>query len=528
MPAEVGELLDPEIQLAELVARHRNDPLTYAQIAFPWGEKGTSFEHRLGPCSCQKKILGILGEELRKRPFDGHTPCKPIKIAVASGHGIGKSFCCGCIDNFIRSTRPYCRGTVTATTSKQVHTKTWAAISEANSLSITGHWFTLTTERCYRNGEKDKWFSQPQTCEETNSEAFAGQHAANSTSYYINDEASGVPNKIFEVQIGGLMTGQPIQILFGNLTQNSGFFAEVMAGKHGIVDRSKPLDETRGWIIIRIDSRECELTNKEEIAEVVEAYGEDSDIVRVRVRGLPPKVGGGAYFPEYLIDASRHARSSGTFADALVAAADFAWGGEDENSVAFRHGLDGFTIPRIMVPGDQTDKPERMAEVLSDVLSREWLCGDGVKRKVAMLFGDGSGICFQVFAILRARGFGGVIAAVDWAGHPLDPSQDRNMKAQMMRLTKEWMQNGGGLPDVEELPEEMRDIIAVNYMPLQFEDKKLMKKRRKAAGIKPSTDWLDSFIGTFAAAVVLPEVQREAAGWKKQPRRPPVDSGWMG
>jgi hypothetical protein len=212
----------------------------------------------------------------------------------------------------------------------------------------------------------------------------------------------------------------------------------------------------------------------------------------------------------------------------LVAAADFAWGGEDENSVSFRHGLDGFAIPRIMVPGDQTDKPERMIAVLSDVLTREWLCADGVKRRVAMLFGDGSGICFQVFAGLRAMGFGEVIAAVDWAGHPLDPSIDRNMKASMMRGMKEWMQQGGGIPDVEELPEEMRDIIAVNYMPLQFEDKKLMKKRRKAAGIKPSTDWLDSFIGTFAAPVVLPDVQREAAGWKTPPKKARVSAGWMG
>jgi hypothetical protein len=40
-----------------------------------------------------------------------------------------------------------------------------------------------------------------------------------------------------------------------------------------------------------IDSRECALPNQHQIAEWIEDYGENSDFVRVRVRGLPPSVG---------------------------------------------------------------------------------------------------------------------------------------------------------------------------------------------------------------------------------------------
>jgi hypothetical protein len=38
-----------------------------------------------------------------------------------------------------------------------------------------------------------------------------------------------------------------------------------------------------------IDSRECALPNKAQIAEWIQDYGEDSDFARVRVRGLPPR-----------------------------------------------------------------------------------------------------------------------------------------------------------------------------------------------------------------------------------------------
>ena len=62
----------------------------------------------------------------------------------------------------------------------------------------------------YFCGHKESWLVSAQSCKEENSEAFAGQHAADSTSFYIFDEASGVPDKIFEVAEGGLTDGEPM------------------------------------------------------------------------------------------------------------------------------------------------------------------------------------------------------------------------------------------------------------------------------------------------------------------------------
>ena len=42
------------------------------------------------------------------------------------------------------------------------------------------------------------------------------------------------------------------------------------------------------WDSVTIDSRDSAFTNKAQIHEWLEDYGEDSDFFRVRVRGLPP------------------------------------------------------------------------------------------------------------------------------------------------------------------------------------------------------------------------------------------------
>lgn len=491
----------PDIAISRLVSQYRQDPLGYIKIAFPWGEAGGPLEHHAGPCPCQIRVLTVLGREIRKRQFDGHTPVKPIRIAVATGHGVGKSALFGMLDNYIRSTRPFCRGTVTATTTKQVHTKTWAAIQEWNRMAITGHWFEITSERAYRIGEKEKWFSQPQASEETNSEAFAGQHAANSTSYYLNDEVSGVPDKIFEVERGGLTDGEPMQFLFGNLTQPSGFFARVMNGEEPSFEAD---------CRIRIDSRECPLTNKDEIADMIAEYGEDSDIVRVRVRGLAPRAGISQYFDDDLIQAARTRKTLGISDDPLIAGCDFAWGGDDPNTIRFRHGLDMWSIPPIKIPGEQTREPQVMIGKLAEVLTKLWPVGVGNRRmKVTQLFCDSAGIAGPVVIRLRQLGFTNVVEC-NFAAHSINPKY-KNVRAMMIGELKSTLQQGGAIDTSKELSDDLRHIQVVNYVPLQFEEKKLLKKR-----LGRSTDDLDALALTHYMPVVLPSVQRQALGYVEE------------
>src|SRR4051812_22826971 len=94
------------------LSRFYADPLGFVLFAYPWG--AGSLRGHDGPDKWQSEFLTDLGQEVRNRGFTGAAPVKPIRMAVSSGHGIGKSVLCAWIVDWIMSTRPNCQGTVTA------------------------------------------------------------------------------------------------------------------------------------------------------------------------------------------------------------------------------------------------------------------------------------------------------------------------------------------------------------------------------------------------------------------------------
>jgi hypothetical protein len=233
----------------------KNDPLGFVLWAYPWREPGP-LEKYDGPDKWQADFLRELGEEVCKRGFDGATPVLPIRFTTSSGHGIGKSVLVAFIVNWILSTRPHSQGTVTANTFTQLSTRTWATIQTWTKRCKTADWFEVGGEKMYHKQFKEDWFCSAQSCREENSEAFAGQHAATSTSFYIFDEASAVPDPIHDVAEGGLTDGEPMFFMFGNPTRARGAFHKATFGAG-----------RNGWITRTIDSRTCAFSNKELIAQ---------------------------------------------------------------------------------------------------------------------------------------------------------------------------------------------------------------------------------------------------------------------
>ena len=79
------------VQLIDEMAQYFADPLGFVLACFPWGEPGSELEHYTGPDNWQRRELEEIGQQVRDRAFDGFHPVAPIRRAVASGHGIGKS-----------------------------------------------------------------------------------------------------------------------------------------------------------------------------------------------------------------------------------------------------------------------------------------------------------------------------------------------------------------------------------------------------------------------------------------------------
>jgi hypothetical protein len=316
-----------ETALINLMAKLAYDPLGFVIAAYPWGQgqlKGFD-----GPDGWQREMLTDIGELVNKNRFDGVAPVPPLLFKRQSGHGIGKSAMAGWLSNWICSTRPHCKGTISANTEKQVKTKTWTEIRKWFSLSLTSHWFEVKAESIRHRFDKQMEVNV-QSSKEENFNSFSGQHAIDSTSFYILDESSTIPDIIWETMMGGLTDGEPMVFSFGNPVLNSGYFYQISKGP-----------QRKYWNIGEIDSRTCKLTNKAELDRQIEEYGADSDFVRVRILGKAPRSDNLQFISEELVEAAanRTLKPDQYYHAPIILGADPAWMGEDPHVLGKRQGL---------------------------------------------------------------------------------------------------------------------------------------------------------------------------------------------
>lgn len=448
----------------------------FVLFAYPWGEPGSSLDGFPGPDVWQAEFLNDLGAEVKKRTFDGKNAVAPIRMAVGSGHGIGKSTLVAWLVDWIMSTRPGCQGTVTANTFTQLSTKTWAAIQRWTGMCITSHWFNITDDRMYRTAQPKSWFCTPQTCKEENSEAFAGQHALQSSSFYICDEASSVPDKIFEVAEGGMTDGEPMIFLFGNPTRSTGKFHRVCFG-----------EERERWNSRSIDSRHCAFTNKKEIAEWEYEYGEDSDFFRVRVRGVPPRASDLQFIDSERISNAENRDVHVMVDEPLVLGIDLARGGEDSNVLSFRRGLDARTIPSMRIKGQDARDSMFMVTKIMDVVEL-------YKPAAVFLDATGGSIGGPIGDRLRQMGF--QVVDVQFGGQAPD-GKYANMRSWMWSKMRDWLGQGAIEKDYRLSTDLSGPIAGHNKRDkLILESKESMKKR----GLHSPDDG-DALALTFAQPV---------------------------
>lgn len=305
------------------------DPLEWVRWAYDWGYgELDGFD---GPDVWQEGFLREWGEEIATRGFNFRDPVAPIRFSTTSGHGIGKSALVAMIVDFIMSTRPNAKGIVTANTSPQLETKTWAEIAKWSKRMKTRRWFRITSGRgsmkMVHRQHPETWRMDGMAWRENQPEAFAGLHAATSTPFYIFDEASGIPKAIFETANGGMTDGEPMMFLFSNPTKASGYFYE----SH---------NELRHRFLCRqIDSRSARMTNKTEIQAWIEDYGLDSDFVKVRVLGEFPVTSDRQFIPTNLVTRAMEPREE-MFSplDPVIMGVDVARYGSDESTIYIRRG----------------------------------------------------------------------------------------------------------------------------------------------------------------------------------------------
>lgn len=484
--------------IAEDLAAFTHDPLKAVLYGFPWGEG--ELEGLDGPRAWQREVFEYIGQHF-SNPETRYTVCR---IAISAGNGPGKSTLAALLAWWADSTFEDTRVNVTANTKNQLDTKTSPEFAKWFRIALNADWFevNVTSIKIKEDGHSKNWRVDFLPWSDANPAATAGQHNKGKRLVLIFDESSEIADIIFETAEGALTDEHTeiIWLLLGNPTRNNGAFYEAVFGrmKH----------RWKSWVL---DSRQIEGTNKAQIAEWEQDYGEDSDWFRVHVRGLPPRASSAQYIDMDLIQGAQKRNVTVLPDEPLVAGVDFAWGGADDNLVRFRRGADARSIPPIRIKGEFTRDPAVMVGKLSDVLSRSY---NG--HSVAMLFLDSAGIAAPVEARLRQLGFRNILS-VNFGAHSPD-AKYAYMRDFMWGKMKEWLSTGA----IDKDPGLEADLsgpclVSDRQQRVKLEDKELMKKRGLA-----SPDDADALALTFAMPVRMPEK-------KTAPKRSFSGSqGWMG
>jgi hypothetical protein len=457
--------------LADDLARFTHDPLGYVLWAFPWGVPGTELEHEAGPRPWQREVLTEIGELVAKGKETGEA----IQEAVSSGHGIGKSALVAWITRWALATHEDARGVVTANTETQLQKKTWPEMAKWHRLAIDTELFVCTATALYAAdpGHEKTWRVDAVTWSEHNTEAFAGLHNKGKRLFVIFDEASGIADKVWEVTEGALTDAETeiIWAVFGNPTAATGRFRECFRKNR------------HRWKTRQIDSRTVDGTNKVQLQKWVDDHGEDSDFVKVRVRGMFPAQSAKQYISETDVDAAfgRYLRPEQFNFAPVILSCDPAWEGDDELVIAKRQGL-AFWVLRTLPKNDNDVWVANELARLEDEHQADAVFIDG---------GYGTGI------VSAGRTMGRNWQLVWFSGKPNDPGCF-NKRAEMWKETRDWLKAGGAIPEDQVLRDELigPQTVARVDGKLLLESKDDMKARGEH-----SPNRADSLCLTFAMPV---------------------------
>lgn len=497
-----GLLPEQELQLAKACMEYWDDPLAFVEDMFRWGAKGTFLERWEGPDKFQRTILKTLRDQL-KLIAAGLAPSNTVRIAVSSGHGIGKTAVMAMIELWWQSTRPNSKSVTTAGTQTQLSTKTWRELEKWRGVCATGHWFKwhATSLKCIFS--PNTWNADAIPWSENNAQAFAGTHEE--FVMYKFDEASTIADSIWETSEGAFTTPGPhIWLAFGNPEQATGRFRECWT-RH-----------RHRWITLEVDARDSAFSDKKLLQEWIDTYGEDSDFVRIRVKGQPPRTS-----PDQFITTELWERAQARWNDVvdqsekiprgipLLMGVDVGAGGSGLTTIVFRRG--GFVYKNILRSSE--GDPTKLAAIIATAINQ---------YRPAVVFIDGTGPGWAVYNILMQMQYRNVVPVFVGSQDVQEKLVHYNVRVEMWDRMKDWMKTGALPYDVimrDDLLAPKRYYNLKNQMLLESKD--AMKKR----GI-PSPDTGDALALTFSMPVAQArEIQQIEEVFENGQ---PVEPDWEG
>jgi hypothetical protein len=475
-----------EAQLAEAVAKYHYDPLGFVLFAYPWGEEflpdGTInfLKDAKGPEKWQRELLTELGKHITLNAIKktAEIDISAWRSSIASGNGVGKSALVVFLIHFFMATRPDTRVVVTANTAPQLETRTWPELAKWHNVFICKQWFTWTATSyyfsVYPEERRKNYMATALTVAEDNSVAFQGWHNAGKSLIFLFDEASGIGKPIWEAVDGSMMGKADVYFFaFGNPNEPSGEFYNCFTDQN-YVDK---------YYLRNIDSRDVNISNKEEIKNSIDKWGIDSNWVKIRVFGQFPAQGFNGFINAEMVDLAIRREIIVDYGEPLILGVDVARYGDDSTVFSLRRGRDFRTHQQLQFRG------------LSTVKVAELVMQTAELHRVDGIVIESTGVGAGVIDVCRDRGC--KIVEVHPGSPALEPLIYVNKRAELWGKMRDWIYNEGCMPNDPELVIQMTSIqygFDVGGQRLKLERKELYKQR---TGL-PSPDKADSLATTFA------------------------------
>lgn len=395
------------------------------------------------------------------------------RIAVKSGHGIGKSTTLAWLILWFLFTHLDAQIPCTAPTENQMYDVLWKELAKwlkLMPLQIQGLYEWSNTYIRVKE-RPETWFARAKTARKEAPEALAGVHG--DYVMFVIDEASGVPEEIFNTAEGALTNKDILVIMISNPTRLIGYFHEAF------------YKDGKNWQQFSFNSKDSPIVDIEFVNRITEKHGENSDEYKIRVLGEFPSEEGideKGFVNLFIADEIKFTQDK-NFVQTRMGI-DPSGEGQDETAWAVRDEFKGG-----IVGTERTSNPKSIAEKTLTLMEK-YVSQD--KNVTIDNFGVGANVAQEIALTPFAYKVNGLNVG--------EKSKDElylNIRAEAYYAIKSWLRKGGSLVDNEDNHKLKEELLTVKFKRnLQGKIQIMSKQEMQKQGIK-SPNKADAFMLSF-------------------------------
>lgn len=394
-----------------------------------------------------------------------------VKISIRSGHGIGKSTTLSWLIYWYLFCFKDSQIPCTAPTQEQMFDVLWKELSAWRERLPEGikELFDITANYIRVIESPQTWFARAKTARKEKPEALAGIHS--DYVMMLIDEASGVPEEVYNTGEGALTGENVIQILISNPTRLVGTFKE---------SQKETNDE---YLKLHFNSEDSPVVKKEFVERIVAKHGIDSDEYRIRVKGEFPNEEGvddKGYLPLLNENDIKFTNDEELIGYRRLGI-DPAGEGNDKSVWCVRDKFKARIVGSEAISNEKTIGQKSLTIMDAHDVEPEDVYIDN--------FGKGANVAQEIALSVNKR-----VQGVNVGDQATDTERFINKRAEAHWRAKQWLRQGGEIVKHEEFKKE---AVTIRYRKELNGKMKIMSKvEMKKAGFKSPNFW-DAFMMTF-------------------------------